>query len=438
MTLITQRLYALAVASLIIRLAAPAITIDEARAVEMALENSKEMKMAQNAVSQAALNRGIARTAYLPDFSGSALGIWRAPDSQSDMGITLRMRGVYMAGISLTQPIFAGGKIIAANKLAGIGQTVADQQLRQTRINVSANAIVAYWSYVAVLAKVDMMESYRALVDTAYRQTLAAVDAGMATRNQLLRIEARRSSVVYQQEQVAGGAELCRMALCTALGLPNDTPVAIADSVIPSELPDGLESYDLDNRPEMQLLRADIEAKRQQVRMARADFLPQVVLQGGWSAYGNMKLTMMQQLPDGNYMPVTQKINENGWNIMLGVQVPIFHWGEGLKKVKHAKLDVDNALLSLDHNADLLDLQVKQAITNVRTGAELVRSANTAVSQAEAALNSTSEAYSLGLTPITDLLDAQAQWHSARANLIEAQTQLRINIVDYRSATATL
>lgn len=58
----------------------------------------------------------------------------------------------------------------------------------------------------------------RAQIDTILYQTMASVEAGMATKNDLLRIEARQGQVKYQQEQVANGVELCRMALCDALG----------------------------------------------------------------------------------------------------------------------------------------------------------------------------------------------------------------------------
>ncbi len=415
-----------------------AITLNVSQAIDLALENSEELVSAKNAVEQSRLNKQVAKASYLPSFAGSATGMWRLPDSEMDMGMSLRMRGVYMAGITLTQPIFAGGKIIASNKLAHIGEIVTNEQLRQIRIKITANAETSYWSYVAVLSKLEMMNSYRALIDTAYFQTKAAFEAGMATKNDLLRIEARQGQIKYQQEQVVNGVELCRMALCDALGLALDTPVTVEDSEIPVETVLDLENYSLDSRPEMQLLRADIEAKRQQVRVTRADFLPQIGLQAGWSAMGNIKLDMMQQDADGNYTQVSNKINTDGWNIMVSLQVPLFNWGKGVKRVKYAKLEFDNARLNLDRNTRQLDLQVQQAIANVRTGEELVRFAEISLRQAEVALASTSESYRLGLATITDLLDSQAQWQTSRSSLIEAKTQLRIHIVDYRAATAKI
>lgn len=418
---------------------ASAIELDAARAAALAVENSEELRAADNDVARAKLNRAIARTAYMPKFAGSATAAWNLPDTKYEqMAMTMRMRGAYMAGINLQQPVFAGGKIVAANRLAGIGLDAAGWQRRQKEIAVRADAETAYWTYVAVLAKVEMMKSYRALVDTALTQTRNSLDAGMATRNDMLRIEARNAQVCYQQNQVESGADLCRMALCNALGLPLDTEIVVADTTVEAVIPADLGKYSLEERPEMKLLQADIDAKRQQVRMTRADFLPTLGLQAGWSAYGNVKMSTMTQGPDGNYFPLTQNIKGNGWNIMLSLQVPIFHWLEGAKKVKAARLDVETARLNLDHNSRLLDLQVHRAISNVRTGRELVESARTAMRQAAAALESTTESYRAGMASITALLDAQSQWQTSRANLIEAQTQLQIHIIDYRASTASV
>lgn len=416
-----------------------ALDLDADKAAAIALENSTQMRIATNAVTQAKVNRQVARTAYMPKFAGSATAAWMLPDTKYDeMAMTMRMRGAYMAGINLQQPIFAGGKIVAANKMATIGIEAAEQQRRQTEISIISEAETSYWTYVAVLAKTEMMRSYRQLVDTILTQTRNSLEAGMATQNDLLRIEARAAQVAYQQEQVESGADLCRMALCNTLGLPLDTEITVSDRNVLPAIPANLENYSLGDRPEMKLLQADIEIKRQQVRSTRADFLPTLGLQAGWSAYGNMKLTTMRQGPDGNYYPYTQNFRSNGWNIMLSLQVPLFHWLEGAKKVKAARIDVDNARLTLEHNERLMNLQVKQAISNVNTGQGLVQSATAALTQATAALNSTTESYRAGMASITALLDAQSQWHTARADLIEAQTQLQINLIDYRAATATL
>lgn len=414
-----------------------AITIDSRQCVDMALESNAELIVADNARKQANLQRGIARTAYLPNFAGSAMGVSRMPN-QEYLGMTLNMKAMWMAGINLTQPIYAGGKIVAANKLASIGVKAAAEQHRMTRAEVISDAQNAYWTYVAVLAKVRMMQSYVAQIDTAYTQTCSALEAGMATRNDLQRIEARRAQVSYQLGQAESGANLSRMNLCHVVGIDTDTDIIPADTEVAIEIPENLYDYNVLERPEAVLLHYDADAKRQQIAVTRADYLPSLGLMAGWSAYGNIKMNGFQQDAAGNYIPFNTNIKDHGWTIMASLSVPIWHWGEGIKKVRHARIEADNARILLDDKMKLLDLEIRQAISNVESGNDLLKSAQVAMDAADATLANMTQSYELGLSPLTDFLDAQSQWQSAASDLIEASAQLRIYCVEYLRVTGRL
>ena len=184
---------------------------------ERALAHSEELRQADNRLEQARLDRQIASVAALPKIEGSATGAYVLPDIDM-MGMELRMRGTYMAGLTLTQPIYAGGKIAAARRMARIGEEAAEEQRRMTRMDALVEADNAYWSLVAVDGKVRMLESYAAQMDTLYDQTSAAVGAGMAIENDRLRVEAKRSEIRYQLQKARNGADLCRMSLCRVIG----------------------------------------------------------------------------------------------------------------------------------------------------------------------------------------------------------------------------
>ena len=194
---------------------------------DMALTASEDLKQADNRLRQAELDDRIAATARLPKIEGSATGAYVLPDIEMT-GMELAMRGTYMAGLTLTQPIYTGGKISAGRQMARLGRQIADQQLRMTRMDVLVDADNAYWSYIAVRRKVRMLESYSTQMDTIYKQTSSAVAAGMAIENDLLRIEAKRTEIEYQLQRARNGADLCRMALCNVIGAPLDTEIGRA------------------------------------------------------------------------------------------------------------------------------------------------------------------------------------------------------------------
>lgn len=423
-------------ASGITTLGAQPMILTRAECRSMALAHNEKITISENSLKQAELDRKIATTAYLPKFEGSATGVYMLPDMDM-MGSKMRMRGTYVAGIQLMQPIYTGGKITAGRKLAGIGREVATEQLRMSRSEVIAEADNSYWTYIAVCDKVKLMEQFKLMIDTLYEQTATAVEAGMATSNDLLRISAKRSEIIYQQQKVANGADLCRMALCNAIGVDMSTEIIAVDTVIDPQMPGAL-TPDISARPELHLLEKQVEASRQQVNMIRADFLPTVGLSIGYNYYGNIKLNSMVDVGGGMLMPYSQEFRDGIAMGLLSVKIPLFHWGEGMKKVKKARLAVDNANLDLINTSRLLELEARQAAANLSDGWNLITSSEVALEQATENLRVMQNRYNENMAPLTDLLDAQNQWQQSRSNHIEALTQYQIYHTEWLRATGRL
>ena len=409
------------------------ISLSECR--EMALTHSEELQQADNTIQQAKLDRKIATTAYLPKIDGAATGAYMLPNIDM-MGMELSMRGTYMAGLSLTQPIYAGGKISTGNRLARIGEEVASEQYRMKRMDVIADADNAYWTYIAVGRKVRMLESYKAQMDTLHRQTETALSAGLATENDLLRIEAKRSEISYQLQKVKNGADLCRMSLCRIVGVDFNTQIEAVDTTFIISRPGQLDP-DIASRPELHLLEKQVAAGKEQIRMARADMVPTVGLGLSYMYYGNVKLNSMIDV-GGTKVPFSQEFRDGIGMAVLSVKIPIFHWGEIHKKVRKAKYELKNAELDLQKNTKLLNIEVQQAIRNVQDGYELINTAEKGLQQAYENLRVMRNRYAASMAPLTDLLDAQSQWQQAESNLIEAQTQYKIYETEYLRATGAL
>ena len=123
---------------------------------------------------------------------------------------------------------------------------------------------------------------------------------------------------------------------------------------------------------------------------------------------------------------------------LLSVNVPIFHWGAELKKVKKAKLDLNDSQLQLQQYERGMRIEVRQAVQNLTDGQCMVETATVGQQQADENLRVMRQKYDNQLCTMTDLLDAQSQWQQARSNLIEAQTQLKIYETEYLRVTGRL
>ena len=397
---------------------------------EMALAHSEDLRTADNAVRQAELDKAVAFAGYLPKVDATAMGGYVS--DMDMMGMELQMRGLYMAGISLTQPLYVGGQIMAGNKLADIGRECAEENRRKTRMEVIADADRAYWNYISVNRKVRMLDAYKQQMDTLYAQMEASLAAEMITENDLMRVSAKRSEIDYQWQKARNGANLCRLALCNVLGCGLETDIEPTDTV-PALTPPAQMTASTALRPELQLLQKQVEAKEQQVKMARADMLPKLALTGGYLYYGNVDIKTPTE-----YGVFTQSLDDGFGQVMASVSIPIFHWGENFRKVKKARLDVENARLELQKNANLMDIEVRQAVQNVTDGYRLVETAQLTCRQADESLRVMRDRYRNAMCSLTDLLDAQSQWQQAQSNLIEAQAQYKIYETEYLKATGML
>lgn len=415
-----------------------ALTLNVEKCREMALAGSEDIKKGTNSLTQSGLDRKIAISAFLPAVEATGTGLYMAPDMEMS-GMEMIMKGTYMAGVMLTQPIYAGGKILTGKKMAEAGESAAEEQLRAAKASVIYDADNAYWTYVAVLQKQEMMNVLAAQLDTLFSQIGVASSAGMATDADLLTVKAKRSEVEYQVRKVANGVALCKMALCRVVGVPFDTEIAVEDVAVPEEFT-RMETGNVSvaDRPEMKLLETGLEVSRLKVRMTRGDYLPTLALVGGYCAFGNMKMKTMVDAGGGNYVPYTQKIGQDMGVAMVSLNIPIFKWGQGYNKVRRAKLDVDNAALDLQKNSRLLELQANQAAFNLSDSYNLIEAAKDGKAQADENLRVTENRYHASMCPLSDYLDAQFQWQQARSNLIEAFTQSRIAETDYLMATGAL
>lgn len=402
---------------------------------ETALRHNEDLQKADIELQKAELDRQIAYNTYLPKLDGSVMGLYMK--DQDIMGNNLLLRGTYVAGLNLTQPIYVGGQITAANRLARLGKECQQENLRKTRAEVLAEVDKSYYTLISVSQKVRMLEAFLRQMNGLIEKLRASVSAELATGNDMLRVEAKRSEVEYQLQKARNGEELCRLALGNALGLPITEQVVPIDTVFSVEAISQLdENFEL--CPELSLLKKNVEVKETLAKKERSNFLPTIALSVGYSYYGNLKMRGTTMQPDGTPYQFEQKFSDDIPMAMLSVSIPIFHWGSEFNKAKKARLDVTAAQLDLQKNRRLLSIEVRQAVQNVTSGYQMVQTAQTGQQQADENLRVMQLKYDCSMATLTDLLDAQAQWQQAHSNLIEAQAQYKIYQTEYLRATGRL
>lgn len=421
----------------ILPLQAQELTLEKCR--ELALENNETMQKATIELQQAKLDKQIALTNYLPKLSGNATGAYLT-DKETTMG-KISFDGVYMAGFSIQQPIFMGGKIIATDKKTRIGKEAAKENQRLKRQQVIAETDNIYWNYVAVKEKVELLKQYILRLDSVYANTKVKVANQFSTESDLLRITSHISQAKYNLQKAENGLGICKMALCHHIGLPLNAAISIQETIgnlqatiDKSRIPSGT----IFNRPEFALLQHQIAVNEQEVKIVRSEFLPTLGLGLGYNWLGNIKYKIFSEDEAGNRKINSGTLDTHTGSIMLSLSVPLFHFGEGAKKVKRAKLNVDIALLDMQEKQRQMEIEKEQALRNLYDGKTMIEAAIVSRNQAEENLRLLRISYEEGYAILTDLMDAQNVWQEANFSVIEALTQYKVYETEYRCTIGVL
>lgn len=443
------------------------ITLQQCR--EMALQKNEDLKMADRQMEKAKVEKDAAKTLRLPKFSATGTGIYinqdfeqeltlptKTPNQQTGelepniminpatgepvigpdgnpvfnmyafLPLSVSLKGTYLASVTLEQPIYTGGKINAGNEMAKIGVEMAGENIELQKMNTLAEADNAYWNFVSVNEKVKLAQEAVDLLGEIVQDVRNSYEVGMIHKNDLLKAQVEFNNATLDLQRAKNGRELSRMNLCRITGLPLNTQVVALDTLISIEpilMNDS--AAVISERPEYQLLEKNIHFQEENIKMTRADFLPTAGIQAGYSYLGGLEFN------NENY-------SNSGLNVMASLKIPIFHWGEGLKKIDAAKIDKEISTLKLEKNRQLLQLEVEQARLNLNLAYERIQMSETALEQAEENLRVTRDNYEVGMEKLTDLLKAQTRWQEAYSNLIDAKTDFKIKKTNWLKATGRL
>lgn len=422
--------------------AADTLTLNFDSCRQIVLRCSNKVRKADNNVSSADWQRSEVMSKFFPSAKAVGSVAWTPQVDMMEMEmmqipivLSMQLKGMYIAGLMVSQPIFAGGQIANGYRLSKVGVEAAKEQAAMERANIVAEVAQAYYSYVAVRSKQIMLNDYAIQLDTLMSQVHSSVEVGMSTDAERLRVETAQRQLAYQQKRVKTGVELCRMALTNILNMNYDSVYILPENssfeIVQSP------SSCLDQRPESRLLELQVKAAKIQKQLTIGKYLPTIGVSAAYAWLGNMAFGGHVTTEYGP-MAIDQSIKMQMPAVMLSVSVPLTDWAGGAYAIKRAKAEVNNAELDRDYNRRMLQLEMRRAILNLTDGEDLVHTSALALESATEALRVVRDRYEVGLSPLSDLLGAQTDWQKAESDYIEAQTQYRINEIEYLRTSGNL
>lgn len=340
-------------------------------------------------------------------------------------------RNLYAGTATLTQPLFMGGKIIAYNKITKYAEQLARSQHATGMQEVILNTDQAYWQVISLTNKKKLAESFLKLVQKLDEDVDKMVAEGVATKGDGLSVKVKVNEAEMTLTQVDNGLSLSKMLLCQLCGLPLDTDLQLADQdmenlALPATYTESNIDLALANREELKSLELASKIYQQKVNVARSEFLPTVGLTANYLVSNPSLLNGFENKFRGM------------WGIGVVVKIPVFHWGEGIYKVKAAKAEANIARYQLEDVKEKVELQVTQSSYKVNEAAKKLAMAEKNMEKAEENLRYATLGFKEGVIPTSNVLEAQTAWLSAQSGKIDAQIDLKMSEIYLNKSMGTL
>lgn len=345
--------------------------------------------------------------------------------------LTLDMHNLCGAVVSVQQPVFMGGKIVASNQMAKYAEELAKSQYDAEHAQVLADIEQAYWQIVSIAAKKNLAENYADLLRQMGKDVDALVAEGFATPSDALTIKVKMNEAEMLYTKATNGLALAKMLLCKECGLPLNSEITLADETldaipVPQMSPVISDEEVYAARPEIKSLDLAKKIYDKKVAVVRADGLPTVAVMANY-AVTNPNVFNGFQNKFGGFFSAGVLVN-----------VPIFHGTEAIQKTRKAKAEAALTQYRLDDAKEMISLQVAQLRQQEGEALEKLTMAESNLENAEENLRVATAGWNEGMIASNVVLQAQTAWLQAHSEYIETGVELQMCSVNLAKAEGRL
>ena len=379
--------------------------------VDLGLRNNPLTRLSWANARAAAAAYGSERGAYFPTVDGDVTATrLKTVASQGRSAVT---QSVLNPSLSLSYLLFdfggRSGNVGAARNALLAANFTHNATLQDVVFQIQA----AYFEYVANRALLAAQQT----TTREARANLAAAEernrVGVATIADVLQARTAASQTELAVQTTEGDLQTSRGALALSLGLPANLPYDIDSTA--AQLPVSVLADSVDvliagavrGRPDLAAARAEFDASRSQISVARASRLPSLVLNGVGGR------TYTTTLPQGG----------NNYTLSLGLRVPLFSGFSRLYDQREATALADAAAARADALGQQVVFEVFRSYYALQTAGRRARTANDLITSATQSSEVALGRYKAGVGSVLDLLSAQTALADARAQQVLARLE---------------
>jgi len=408
--------------------------------IDIAQRRNPATRVAWEQARQAAINVGLARAAYLPALTASAVAglehfVTPFPSNLVPQGFIIFNAQEVIPQLAVNYLLLDFGGRAAAVEAAGqlsiagnVAFTAAHQQL-------IFNVARAYFTLDGADAALRAAQQGLADAKVLRQSAEALFGRGLDTIVDVQLARRATAQAQYDLAQATTGQHDAMYTLLAAMDLPPTTELRVADASARPLAPrtartvDNVLSDALRQRPDLLANVAKLRASDAEIAAARSALLPKVSLSA--NVQGNIARLNVDNSP---YSSVTKPQGA----ALLKFEWPLYTGGLLQNKLSLAQSKREEAEAALKERTDQALREVALAYDQVDTGLQQYDAAIALQTASEAAFHSASDSYAHGVGTLTDATSAQTGLATARAAVVRAHAQSLINAAALAFATGEL
>ena len=331
---------------------------------------------------------------------------------------------------TVTQPLFAGGQIVNGNRLAAIGQDVAELQMELQTKDILQKVTENYYQIVKLKLNQATIAAAQAQLRAIYKEVQTYVDAGVTTRNDLLRVRLELQRLSSDSLTLSNAHHVMCLLLAQQIGLAGEQVDVSLNLPTSSENP--ITYYiapeqAVASRQELAMAQKGVEAGKLKVRMEVGKRLPTVAvgLTGTHIGIGG--------LSEGTKSMMDNTVN-NGM-VFGTVSVPLTAWWGGAHAIRREKLALRQADNQLQDAREQLIIDIEASWSSLVEAYKQIDIAATSVEEATENMRMSLDKYRMGTEILSDLLESETLLRESQNRLAQAQADYMTKRADYLRKT---
>jgi outer membrane protein len=408
--------------------------------IDIAQRRNPATRVAWEQARQAAISVGIARAAYLPALTMSAIAgaeraVFPLPSNLVPQGfITANFQEV-LPQLTINYLLLDFGGRAATAEAASQRSIAENVAFTATHQRLIFDVVRAYFALDGADAEVRAAKQALADAQVVQQSAEALFRRGLATTVDVQLARRGTAQAQFDLAQANAGQHAAMYTLLAAMDLPPTTKLLVENA---SERPlpphmtrtvDDVINDALRRRPDLLAQVAKLRATDAEILAARSNLSPKVSLSG--NVQGNISRV---NVDNGPYLPIGKPQGA----ALLKFEWPLYEGGLLENRLKLAQSEREAASAQLNVTTDQASHEVALAYDQVDTGLQQYDAAVALQSASEAAFHSASAAYARGFGTFTDASSAQARLAEARAAVARAHAQSLINAAALAFATGEL